>query len=432
MLWRWLFIMATVIVANLTIFSDDTGRPNQGHLVYAANQQRWWCFVRKTKAATTISAYVSSSNDLTTATWAEATGSPSPAFPSSHALGSTAHSLFGAVGLTNSTTDAAHVDAVTGSSPTQNVETIRCTFTGSATVAWDAAWNEFANASSNGGPDGVITGVSGTSHNLHEYSLALAGSNTDVRVATNADSTATWTNGWAAATQLDAVSSAVHSGAFAPLASDLMLFCADNAAVATPNCTNIRWEKSATATTWTANSAADVFTSTVTQNNNDWCLCRVDDTHVYCFRRSAATTYDWRVFNGTSWATPANGVPNQASLAGGGIFAASDGASLWLFVLDSATNNPIQYCKASSANGTTPTWGTWTQLETAGTTARSSISGCVVVNNNQIGVIFTAVNGSNFDIMVTALSTVALSASVTPSYQFYPKPKRSMSLIPAV
>ena len=62
-------LMAATIVSNVAVFSDASGHGNQSHLVYAANQGRWWLFYFATKTATVVKTMVSSSNDLTTATW---------------------------------------------------------------------------------------------------------------------------------------------------------------------------------------------------------------------------------------------------------------------------------------------------------------------------------------------------------------------------
>jgi hypothetical protein len=114
------------------------------------------------------------------------------------------------------------------------------------------------------------------------------------------------------------------------------------------------------------------------------------------------------MYNGTSWASK-TAPTTQNHAAGSGVFLATDSTNMWMFLLDSASNNPVQYNKYTVGSDS---WGGWTQLEAAGGAARNYISGNPTVSNNQIGVIYTVVNGSNFDIAVSALSLAAAGLSV--------------------
>jgi hypothetical protein len=413
--------MSTSIVTNLTIFSDGTGHGNQSHLVYAVNQGRWWLFIFTSKTAANVAAYVSSSGDLSTATWSASTGSPSL----TQVLSSNDQRNLGVAYLQIGSTDAVHVDVTSTASASAGAASktahIRATFggPGTNTISW-GTWNETTTTSAGNAPKtikGNTVGIStgGVVHKCQNIVVNVAPTNTgdpDAQVSTNADTSASWTNGFGAIKAVDdSMTGSCTSYAFAALASNAMLLVFNNASVAgETNSIGLRWNKYTSGTTWPENTGnADVGIGTSSQDSNDWCLSRVDATHTYVFRRDSNTGILWRKFDGTSWSTPTSAVPTYnvgASVikAGAGLVAVTDGGDLWLVVLDNGSNNPIYYCKCTGASGTTPSWGAWTQLEAAGSTPRNSLSGHPVVGNNLVGVIYTVVNGSNFDVAVSALN----------------------------
>lgn len=408
--------MATTIVSNLTVFSDQTGTGNQSHLIYATNQGRWWLFNLNTKTATTVKCYVSSSNDLSTATWSA--GTDSPAFPSSRALGGSQQRCLAVCGFANGSTDVVHVTVHIHSATDSWNEHIRATFTGASTISWES-WTEAHPANTDTSEFQGNSVLNASDGFIHELQVDNPKGDPVAKLSTNADTGATWTNGYGSQTTIENLSGKNRiTSALASLGSGAML-AVYGASTTLPTANDILHTKYASGTTWPLNNpGTSVGAGTSDQDSLDWCLCAVDTTHIYVFRRSGSNTFIWRVYDGSNWSTPANGVPNQNHQAASGMFAASDGTDLYLFVLDSASNQPVQYCKASNANGASPSWGSWTQLEGAGSTARSAISGFPVVGNHQIGVIFTAVNGSNFDIVVTALTGVGApvaSFTFTPS-----------------
>lgn len=371
----------------------------------------------KTKAATVVSAYVSSSNDLTTATWSA--GTDSPTFPSSHALNSADQRQLGALGFANGATDVAHVSVgISGggtSGATSNlVEHIRATFTGASSITWDS-WAEFNSANGSAGPAvvGNVLGVSSDGH-IHETSLCLsadfANGYPTSRLSTNADTSSSWTTGFGAVANPDSQANFIATYALAKLASAAMLVVYGNGGVAQPNTTGLRSNKYSSGATWPTTSSVVTGNGTTSQDQNDWCLCGVDTAHVFCVRRSGSNTFDMQMYDGTNWGSK-TAPPNQNHKAGSGLFAAplADATAFYLFLLDSTGNQAVQYCKYTVAGDS---WGSWTQLEAAGSTARNYVSGYPAVGNNQIGVVFTAVNGSNFDILVSALSLTAAVAKV--------------------
>lgn len=413
MLWRLLLLMATTIASNLAVFSDATGAGNQSHLVYAVSQARWWLFTFTSKGETVIDSYVSSSNDLTTATWSASTSSSAWSTGLNGAPFATDQRNLAGCSIANGSTDAAHLSVsfgpTAGTANDSGVANIRCTFTGASSITWEA-WtngilnNGHASSWSWPAPLGNALGVSTPSKFVHEAGASLAPDQAngyaDARISTNADTGATWTNGWGATAKADSQANFIVTCALAPLASDAMLIVYGNGGVAQPNTTGLRSNKYTSGTTWPTTSSVVTGNGTTSQDQNDWCLCGVDTTHVFCIRRSASTTADMQMYSGTAWASKTAPPSMTGHKAGSGMFAATNGTDLWLFILDSTGNNAVLYCKYTVASNT---WGSWTTLEAAGSTARNYVSGYPVVGNNQAGVIFTAVNGSNFDVVVTAL-----------------------------
>lgn len=404
-MFAWFLLMATTIVSSLPVFSDATGHGNQSHLVYAVNQQRWWCFVISSKTATVVDAYVSSSNDLTTATWSA--GTSSPAVPLT--FNGVEQRNLGVAGLTIGSTDAVHVDitegAQTATSSNMHTSHIRATFTGASSISWDAAWDDITAGGSSPSSWAPIKGSAvgvGTDGRIHTFSDSLnSAQDAYIRVSHNLDTTATWTNSFNTAVATDAsMSQRCNAMAFAPLAAGAMLAVYDNGALADPSLTNLRYNTYSSGTSWPTVGSADVFGSTSTQDINDWALCGVDTTHIFCVRRTGSNTFEMSMFNGSTWAAK-TAPPNQNHLAGSGIFLATDGTNMWMFVLDSGVGNPVMYCKYTVGSDS---WGTWTQLDPGSGGTLGYISGCPVVGNNQIGVIYTSTNGPNFDILVAALT----------------------------
>ena len=412
----WVLIVATTIVSNIAVFSDQTGHGNQSHLVYASNQQRWWLFYTDSKTATTVKTMVSSSNDLTTATWSA--GTTSPAMGS--AMNAVDQRYMACLFLNPSsspTTDAVHV--CIGQTPAgTSVEHIRATFTGASSISWDASWNNTSETGNANAAIGMALGV-GSDGFIHEVGCAINTNGLTIqwaRRSSNADTTASWTNGWGAGARTDnfatpsvfASSAAVHS-----VGSGAMVGIWDGAEGNDGvNSSTVRSNKYSSGTTWPTAGAASTGGTSTSQSTNDWASCAVDTSHVYRARRTGTNTFEMRfTSDGSTWSSK-TAPPNQNHLAGGGILLATDGTNMWMFVLDSAANNPVQYIKYTVSSDT---WdAAWTQLESAGSTARNSISGSPAVGNNQIGVIYTAVNGSNFDIVLSALQLPIPSVVAAP------------------
>ncbi len=401
--------MATTLVSNIAVFPDQTGHGNQSHLVYATVQQRWWLLYTDSKTATVVKSLVSNSMDPA-GVWSA--GTDSPAFPSSRAMSANDRRNLAVAFVLNSinSNDAAHVSVGIGPTGTNvhgYIEHVRATFTGGSSITWDGGgWAELDASSSSiwASVKGNALGV-GTGGVIHEagnsMSIVNGGGNSYARLSTNADTTSTWTTGFGASAQIEAVANIVNSWAFAPLAGGAMLCVYENGGAADPNSTGLDYVKYSSGTTWPTGAAAATGNGTTSQDLNDWCLCGVDATHVFCVRRSGSDTFDMRMYSG-SWSSKA-APPTQSHLAGSGIFLATDNAdSVWMVIIDS-TGNAIKWNKYSISKDS---WGTWSTLATS-VAAIGYVSGCPIVSNNQVAVIYTVVNGSNYDIVLSSLSAAA-------------------------
>jgi hypothetical protein len=404
--------MSVTIVSNISVFSDTTGHGNQGHLVYASNQGRWWLFYLASKTATTVSCSVSSSSDLDTSTWSA--GTTSPAFPNSRACSTNDQRNLGVLFLNPSsslTTDAVHLSVGIGStgSVSAYTEHIRATFTGASSITWESWVETVSDATSSTWSlvKGNSLGID-TNGKIHEFSLPLSiNMDFDLRISVNSDIDATWTNSWNAVVVSDSsMGFTCNNAAFATLASGGMLAVYDDGGLVDPNSNDLRYNKYASGTSWPTTGSASTGVTTGSRDQNDWCLCSISTTSIYVFRKSGTNSISWRFYNGTSWSTPSAAVPTQNHKAGSGYVAVGNSTSVYLFLIDSDAANTIRYNIYDIASGT---WGTWVALETS-TAVRNYISGYPVISNNKIGVIWSETNGSNFNIVV---GTVNITPSTT-------------------
>ena len=467
-------VTVTVLNAPVTIgtqiagtFNDATGHSGQSHLVYAPNAGVWWLFTLSSAHDSfndhTVRSYVSSGPDLATATWAAASASPNLANAgfATNSLMAGGRSL-GAALLSIGSTDYVHLFASAAfDGQVSSNGHIRAQL-GATSITW-GSWNNPGSpntASEWQGPAG--TGASGASSKtpwgnavgistggfIHHFSVTMD-QEVDCVVgrSTNPDTSASWTNGFG--TNTDPVANPSITSppgttavidktmpneckalAFAPLASNAMLAVYHNGgtpSVVQPNLTNLRYTKSGASGIWTnvptngLGGDGNVFAASATINQNDWALVPVTTTKIYAFRRNgtaldgasyAAATNAWAAL---SPAPPAFGT-GQAFKAGGGLFGATDGTNVWVFVINTDATNSILYTRF---DGTV--WTSWATVPGTDTGAqiRNFISGYPRVASNQIGLVWTyGPTGGLYDVAATSLAiggadTVPPTASMT-------------------
>lgn len=405
--------MAATVVASTTLINSSTdasGSPGQSHLIYAENHGRWWYFFTTGPGVsqTGISCRVSSSNDLSTATWSDPTGNNSPSVASGNTA---ANQRNWAVGYANiASTDVVHIRS--WNIGNNNFDHIRATITAATTISW-GSWVMGAatgGASLGSFVTGPVLGIYPNAGTYYVYSNEWEKSEGAAGRSTNAEAGTSWTAGWNTTVlwdntaTLDSTTAQSNVFALADLGGGVALALGENSGTE-PNMTNVDWAKSDSSGVWTAASKAAIFTDTSTQNQNDWGAVGRTTSDVHAIKRKTSTTFEHQRFNGTSWSAgdtiPSTGL--TAQLAASGIFMATDGTSVWAFVIDTNANKDVKYVKWVSGTGWDSSWST---LSSTNTNTKAFLSGYQKAENSQINVVWTENASSPFQVDVASLSLV--------------------------
>jgi hypothetical protein len=352
-----------------TALSDATGLPGQGHLFYAEVSARWWALWLDTGTTVTLrSAY---SADL--ATWTEGASTTLTLAPGDgRDLAAAYRQISGA--------DTVHIaySAVAGTADRRTYH-LRAGISGT-TISYSASAQvgNSAGASSSDpalSVDGPVTGydsanrlwhLSGFMQNTAVQGTRVADANS--AYSTSADTGAAWTPGFSAPFYVwSGAAFSVGSRALADLGAGKVLAVYDSGDAST-TANDLHWNVSTSGGVWGTDAA--VFGTTVANDRRDWGMAERTNTDVHVVRRSGASGYEHRRYNGTSWAA-GQAIPAQASKAGGGLFLWSDGTDVWLFAISSAAGEAIRVVQWSSGAGT---WGTWSDL-VASSATRNALSG---------------------------------------------------------
>ena len=416
-------------------FGDASGHSAQSHLVYAPNSGVWWLFTLTSAADSAgganhiVKAYRSSSSDLATATWTAATDSPGATttvttgcvscfMGGGRALG-VAYMNVGGV-------DVVHAEVAFAADGQDGLTAhIRATLT-ATTIAWES-WNYHDEPAATWTlPRSVTLGVSSGGF-VHSAGPTLQQEvDANARRSLHADTAAAWTSGFSAVSVVD--NSMPHQNnalAFAPLANDMMLAVYDNGAGTEPSLTNLRYCRSNADGSWPGvvvgsqnGGDGDVFASTATIDQNDWAVVGVGAADIYAFRRNAAgdgvdaAVYATATNTWSAFAAPPAFASGQGFRSGAGLFGATDGASIWLFVVSTDAAGTILWTRHDASG-----WTAWSAVPGTGTGthARRFIAGYPRVAANQIGLIWTEGSGP-YDVVAGSLvvaDNVAPQVAVT-------------------
>lgn len=401
-------------------FADATGHSNQRHLVYAVNSGVWWLFTLTSTADSRnnfiIKSYFSSGPDLRTASWTPAPGSPAAsATNSSNAFMGGGRALSVAY-LNNGGVDVIHAEiAMAYDGQDGTVAHIRGRLSAGA-MTWEN-WNYHVEGAATWTlPRNTAIGVSSGKF-IHTGGAILQQQvDANARRSNNADAGTTWTPGFSAVAVID--NSMIHASnalAFASLEDNVMLAVYDNGGGAScgyncippgspsePNLSNLGYKRSNADGSWTGvppgtqgPGDGQVFAADAIVNQNDWTLVGLNTASVYGFRRSASGAgVDSAFYNvaGNNWSALAPQPPlfasGQAFKSGAGLFGATDGENIWLFVINTDTANSVLYTQFDGSGGY---WTPWAAVPgtDVGAHARSYISGHPEPLNHQIAVLWT-------------------------------------------
>jgi len=369
-----------VIVSSGTV-TDATGRPTQQHLIYAVNSATWWLFYIASGSTTTLQTKFSS--DLTT--W-----NTGASFTLAHANGG--EGLNFATSYANiSSTDVVHIafSYNLGGSLTSNH--IRATISGN-TITYSTE-TVVGTASANESIDGPAIGFDSNNKIFHMSGFDLNGKDGDENIAysTNADTGTAWTSGFGTVTNIFVAANVTESRYVANIGSSKAVDIFDNGS-GTNVFSDLEYN---VITNGTAGTTTAMGLSVTSVNANDWGATTAG-SNIYVAVRSGSNTYKFDKFSGSTFSA-ATAPPNQTSKSTAGIFLASDGTNVWMFVIDNDTPNTVRWNKF---NGTS--WGIWRPLE-ATTKTRTFLSGYPKVVNGQIALMWEQVNGANRDITVANL-----------------------------
>jgi Tfp pilus assembly major pilin PilA len=389
----------TATIASVTgaTGAQASGNSTQRHLVYAVHSATWWAFWVDPATPTILRS--AHSTDLQTWT---AAGTQTLA----NAIGNTADGRYMSVAYASiSGTDVVHVICSCASITGFDVRGVLT----ATTVTW--ATNSITNGNvtnSPSVPDGcVICTASDDGILLGASVIDTAGNFGDHAHTYNATADtvgASWTPGaWTTVDDHITSNLIIRNHAMIPVGSGqvVALWPAD---VNPPN--NVVASLVGRSATPVAPGA--VFGSTVAFSDttaNEWGACKVSNTDVHVVRRTGANTYAHARFNGTSWAA-GQSIPTQTSLASAGVALTSDGASVYLVVIDSAAGNAVKVC---AWNGVA--WGAWATAEGSSAT-RTSISAMQEVPGaSTIALIWTEGAASPFAIKVTSINAITPAGS---------------------
>lgn len=142
-------------------------------------------------------------------------------------------------------------------------------------------------------------------------------------------------------------------------------------------------------TAWNTNDTNQLATGAITAiGKNNWGCVTTSPTDVHVVYRNSSGTLLHRRFDGSTWFNGQT-IPAQTNLDGGGIALTSDGACVWLSVIDTDSNNTLRTIRWTplSHNGVVDQWDSvWSATETS--SATRTLLGCARDVVNEVGLLY--------------------------------------------
>ena len=162
--------------------------------------------------------------------------------------------------------------------------------------------------------------------------------------------------------------------------------------------TGLRYAESSSESLWpTTNVGASIpGLSSASQHPNDWGMVGVNLNDVHVVRRNSATTIEHVRYSGHggSWGSvvtlPSAGLTGH--FQGSGLPLVTDGTSVWCFAIDTDANNSVRYIRWTAVGGWDSSWST---LPTT-TETKEFLTATIRADAKQIGVAWTTPNSTGF------------------------------------
>lgn len=152
---------------------------------------------------------------------------------------------------------------------------------------------------------------------------------------------------WTTVVGLQTMAKTTKSGFVADTDSGTVLYLGDDA-TDDVTCTGLVSHKF-DSSTWS--SITSPISGIAAINKNDWGAVKRTASDVHMVYRDSTGSLKHKRWNGTAWGAGQT-IPAQSNLAGGGIALTSDGASVWLAVIDTDAANTVRYIQWSSGDYT--------------------------------------------------------------------------------
>jgi hypothetical protein len=400
--------------------ADATGTAHQDRLFYAANGACWWLVWIDRDLPDAL--HLSWSTDLVS--WTDAGTIQLRATLASNLSGTQSNNRWarnlGCAYKNIASTDVLYIWTCYAPIATDHSMWVQRVTLGAGTFAVTHAEAQIGSSVT---PSNVLStmGVAGAI-STDNFAWSIGGYETTglgnfrVQRATNADAGSSWTAGWSLSGAIGAAHSQfADSQAIFPVGASKMLGVMDEGSTATPTDDILQWSASPSGggvTNWTAGGTppdyANLVDTTADFDLEDWAACRVSDTDVHVVVRDPdnADAFLHKRWNGTTFGA-GQSIPTQATKAGAGLFAASNGTDVWLFAIDSDAANTVRYVKWTAA---TPAWGTWTAFEST-TQVRTALTGYRQNGGSNLGVMWTEDAGNGAFRIVTKPLLLSIAAS---------------------